>query len=259
MAKLTKISPTGLDIRAIKIAKDILWVYDGIRWIPLGHVKGDQGLQGPQGVQGPKGEKGDKGERGLQGPTGDSGRSIKGEPGTPGPRGAAGEPGRPGRDGKDGVSPSHQWQSGKLRFSNPDGTWGLWADLNGLEGKRGRKGEPGEKGQDAPPPEIEIDKEKNRFRFIFSETKSDWIEIPAGKDGKDGQVIHISGGASGASNYMDYKLVTEDYTLKSRFDSGILADASSNDITITLPDARDVEKRRYIVKRIDDSENFKIL
>lgn len=44
--------------------------------------------------------------------------------------------------GEDGRIPAHEWDGTRLRFENPDGTWGEWVDL------RGRKGEKGDKGAD---------------------------------------------------------------------------------------------------------------
>ncbi len=48
------------------------------------------------------------------------------------------------KDGEDGDSPiglEHQWSMTKIRFQNPDGTWGKWVDLKGEPGKAPVKGE----------------------------------------------------------------------------------------------------------------------
>jgi hypothetical protein len=46
-------------------------------------------------------------------------------------KGSQGEPGQP---------PKHEWKETKLRFQNPDGSWGKWVDLKGPAGKDGRSG-----------------------------------------------------------------------------------------------------------------------
>lgn len=87
---------------------------------------------------------------------------LRGEPGKPGPRGKDGVDGKDGKDGKDGHSPiagidyplpskgekgepggvgergpmpKHEWDGSKLRFENPDGTWGKWVDIRGPSGR----------------------------------------------------------------------------------------------------------------------------
>lgn len=40
----------------------------------------------------------------------------------------------PGAPGKAGKPPAHEWDDTKLRFENPDGTWGDWVDLKGDPG-----------------------------------------------------------------------------------------------------------------------------
>jgi len=37
-----------------------------------------------------------------------------------------------------GLAPAHQWQDAALRFQNPDGTWGSFADLRGEKGNDGQ-------------------------------------------------------------------------------------------------------------------------
>lgn len=41
-------------------------------------------------------------------------------------------------DGKSGKPPAHQWEGTKIRFQNPDGTWGQWVDLKGKPGDKGK-------------------------------------------------------------------------------------------------------------------------
>ena len=70
-------------------------------------------------------------------------RSIKGDRGEKGEEGRAGKDGRNGTDGKNGKdgiggeAPEHEWDDTKLRFKNPDGTWGEWTDLKGQPGAGG--------------------------------------------------------------------------------------------------------------------------
>lgn len=53
---------------------------------------------------------------------------------------AKGERGDPGPQGETGPMPSHEWQGTKLRFEQPDGTWGKLTDLKGEPGKEGAAG-----------------------------------------------------------------------------------------------------------------------
>lgn len=251
MAKLVRLN-NQLEIKHFRIRDGVLQYYDGIEWISLGNVigpKGDKGdsITGPQGERGPIGEKGD------------TGRSITGKPGRDG---QDGRDGSPGRDGADGASPVHQWDGTRIRFSLPDGSFGSWVDLLGKRGEKGPKGAKGDKGpegksgepgRNAPIPTVEIDQEKYRFRFIIGDKKTKWITMPEGKSGQDGKtIIQQGGGASGASNYVDFKAITADHTIKRTFESGFLIDASSNAVTMTLPNAQSTKKRVYWFKRTDN-------
>ena len=40
------------------------------------------------------------------------------------------------RDGKDARPPKHEWEGNRLRFQNPDGSWGQWIDLRGKPGEK---------------------------------------------------------------------------------------------------------------------------
>ena len=42
-----------------------------------------------------------------------------------------------------GEAPAHEWSGTKLRFQNPDGTWGEFVDLRGPKGARGNNGTSG--------------------------------------------------------------------------------------------------------------------
>lgn len=69
--------------------------------------------------------------------------AMKGEPGLMGKRGLTGDP------------PKHEVDGTKIRFQNPDKTWGPWVDLKGVRGADGKdgkdgksiKGEPGKPGE----------------------------------------------------------------------------------------------------------------
>lgn len=50
---------------------------------------------------------------------------VQARQGDKGDKGDAGAVGRP---------PRHEWRGTKLRFENPDGTWGEWVDLQGFPG-----------------------------------------------------------------------------------------------------------------------------
>lgn len=71
----------------------------------------------PIDLTGPKGERGERGERGEKGI------------GERGPRGPQGE------IGPIGPMPDHQWDGTRLRFEEPDGTWGKYVDLQGRPGQ----------------------------------------------------------------------------------------------------------------------------
>ena len=60
-----------------------------------------------------------------------------------GPQGPQGEIGPMGPKGPAGKPPEHQWKGTKLRFKNPDGSWGEWIELKGKQGEAGDKGRAG--------------------------------------------------------------------------------------------------------------------
>ena len=109
-------------------------------------VIGIQGIPGPRGLQGEKGDRGPKGERGLRGEKGEQGeqgpRGVQGRQGLegmPGRQGKQGPAGKDGRDGKDGqlkvvhdiMKDFYQYDKlrKRLRFRNPDGSWGEWIKI----------------------------------------------------------------------------------------------------------------------------------
>lgn len=57
-----------------------------------------------------------------------------------GDRGPRGPKGEKGDDGEPGPAPAHQWDGTKLRFENPDGSWGKKVDLEGPRGPAGYGG-----------------------------------------------------------------------------------------------------------------------
>lgn len=82
----------------------------------------------------PKGEPGEKGEPGPKGEPGENGKpGEKGEPG----ESIIGASGKQGVPGEQGLTPGHVWNGTKLKFENPDGTWGREVDLQGVAGANG--------------------------------------------------------------------------------------------------------------------------
>lgn len=63
-----------------------------------------------------------------------------------GAKGDKGDQGEKGDKGDTGPAPKHEWKKSKLRFSNPDGTWGELVDLKGPKGDKGEPGKPGKDG-----------------------------------------------------------------------------------------------------------------
>lgn len=78
-------------------------------------------------------------------------------------RGAPGPRGPQGPQGPKGDKPAHEWQGTRLRFENPDGTWGDAIDLRGPKGSRGDRGGAGGGGagigalSDLPLPVLDTD------------------------------------------------------------------------------------------------------
>lgn len=70
-------------------------------------------------------------------------RNRTGPQGLIGPEGKKGPRGPQGEMGERGPSPAHEWRETRLRFKNPDGTWGQWSDLKGPKGERGSRGPQG--------------------------------------------------------------------------------------------------------------------
>jgi hypothetical protein len=70
---------------------------------------------------------------------------LKGKEGDPGKTPEKDIDYRDGIDGDDGIGrpPAHEWKGTKIRFQNPDKSWGQWVDLKGAKGDKeiGPKGD----------------------------------------------------------------------------------------------------------------------
>lgn len=151
---LIKLMP---DVVAKEVQKQIKIGPRGLQG--LRGLTGDQGKIGFQGIKGDTGQHGKPGVQGVEGVTGKNGKDGKqgltGVPGFVGLRGQAGFDGKPGPQGEKGIignvgpqgdrgpqgetgpAPKHEWLGFKLRFENPDGSWGKYTDLKGPKGDRG--------------------------------------------------------------------------------------------------------------------------
>ena len=96
---------------------------------------GKDGLPGKDGICGDPGKDGAKGDKGKDGKDAPDLKTIldKVKPLLP----KAASNGRDGSDGEDGSSPDHELDKKRLRirFKNPDGTWGDWLELGKELGK----------------------------------------------------------------------------------------------------------------------------
>ena len=104
---------------------------------------GVPGEVGGQGARGEPGRRGRRGEKGVPGPDGIDGTGRQGEigvQGEPGERGPRGPRGAKGLKGDTGLAPDHEFNLTRLRFRNPDGTWGEFVELKGEQGATGRGG-----------------------------------------------------------------------------------------------------------------------
>jgi len=114
-------------------------------------------------------------------------------PGKPGDPGITPRKGIDYRDGIDGIGkpPKHQWDGTKIRFQNPNNSWGRWVDLKGEKGNPGitpkkdvdyRDGEPGEDGIGNPPVH-QWQGTKIRFQNP-DKTWGEWIDLRGAKGDK---------------------------------------------------------------------------
>lgn len=88
-----------------------------------------QGEQGPPGRDGKDGQDGKPGKDGANGVDGKDGRD--GVDGLPGKDGIDGKDGQRGEDGQAGPMPRHEVKGRRVRFENPDGSWGSWGLAGG--------------------------------------------------------------------------------------------------------------------------------
>ncbi|WP_259556261.1 hypothetical protein [Vibrio harveyi] len=65
-------------------------------------------------------------------------------------QGPQGPHGIQGEQGIQGLSPEHEWDGSKLRFKNPDGSWGNYENLQGPQGPQGIQGPQGVPGATGP-------------------------------------------------------------------------------------------------------------
>lgn len=108
------------------------------RAIPRDGERGARGREGPRGPQGEPGRDGKDGKDGVDGQDGKRGRpGADGKDGKTiiGPQGPKGDRGEPGPKGEKGDAPAHEWSGTKLRFENPDGSWGDFVELRGPAGQ----------------------------------------------------------------------------------------------------------------------------
>jgi len=90
-----------------------------------------------------------------------------------------------------------------------------------------------------PSYESQIAFDKGKSKFLFSIEENDGME--------DFKWVTISRAQTVARTNVDYTADADDYV--------VLADASNNDITITLPDAGEAKELVYNVKRISSGGN----
>jgi hypothetical protein len=190
------------------------------------------GIDGKDGLDGINGENGLDGKDGMNGKDGANG--LDGRDGLPGVNGRNGIDGKPGEDGERGLQ-------------GAQGDTGLQGEA-GPQGIPGEKGEKGDKGDTGPTPDHQIDRKKGRIRFKRDDgTWGAWVEIKAEVIDRTVTNVMDSGGRGeqAAKAIADLatiqrtdriRTVTSDDTFTAD-DYTIVADASSNTVTVLLPDA----------------------
>ncbi len=113
-------------------------------------ARGKQGEPGLPGV-GARGRRGRAGTRGEPGAPGVGRQGTQGIPGVQGLPGTKGDKGDQGDKGEQGDVPAHEWERTRLRFRNPDDTWGAFTQLKGMDGAKGTPGSGGGRGNSANP------------------------------------------------------------------------------------------------------------
>jgi len=205
-------------------------------------AKGADGSKGLMGVTGADGIDGATGADGLTGATGKDAPSLETIVNTLLPSLPKAEHGKNGDHGKDGRIPAHEIDNKnlRLRFQKPDGAWGKWLD----------------------------------FKKFLSKIKPVVQQVvragPGGGGNKLSTEAQAREGTDATSSMSPLRVdqaiasngmlarfeatKTSDYTILPT-DGTILVDASSGDVTITLPDLSAVELQNFRIKRIDDSSN----
>lgn len=155
---------------------------------------GRDGLDGERGEPGEPGPRGERGPAGPVGPVGPKGADAIARDGARGPQGPQGPQGPPGEPGP---APRHQWDGTKLRFENPDGSWGRKVDLEGPRGPQGYGGGGGGApgvafdldslpiGDTSTPTEIALKQHGSWFRVTWSTFLSLIGTVPTAAPGLD--------------------------------------------------------------------------
>jgi hypothetical protein len=136
----------------------------------------------------------------------------KGDKGDPGHTPVKGKDYFDGKDGKRGLKgekgdiPRHEIEDYKIRFENPDGTWGDWLDLTPIPGRDGQDGYDGEQGEIGPKGDIPRH-EWNGTKIRFQNPDGTWGQERdllgpqgqsiRGEDGKDGRSVKGDRGERG--------------------------------------------------------------
>jgi hypothetical protein len=119
---------------------------------------------------------------------------LKGEKGADGEDGYTPVKGVDYFDGEDGVgikgekgdAPAHEWQGTKLRFRNPDGSWGVFVNIKGLDGADGTDGLNGSDGEKGDKPAHQWNGTQLRFQ---------------NPDGTWGDYVTVKGEQGGAAEH----------------------------------------------------------
>ena len=108
--------------------------------------------------------------------------AAKGEPGETPQKNRDYFDGEPGIDGR---PPVHQWEGTKIRFQNPDGSWGPYVDLKGKEGDPGTTPKKGVDYFDGEPGKTPK-KGKDYFDGKNGTTPEKGVDYKDGEDGNPG-------------------------------------------------------------------------
>lgn len=203
-------------------------------------VKGEKGDKGDMGAQGEDGKDGEKGERGKRGKIGGLGRD--------GLDGKNGLDGTDGADGKDGFGTAGTGirnafiEKGQLILEYDDGT-------------KQNVGKVVSKGSEAQGAGwgMKLDgSAQDRHLTVLAGTSGSWKKT-TGIHVDEEDVISGIGGIHLSTVFNSTITVEEDYTADDK--RTILVDASSRNVTITLPTTTDNAGLTYNVMKIDSSSN----